>query len=161
MWKTQEHMQQHILRLRRKMFSHFAQTGKLHWQLECKNSQQTHINHKNRQRLWDKRPYTFPPHTCATEMCVCVMHRASWVNSGPEHTETAVVLKRTWLETHCQIITLPHTHTQSLSLTYTTHKIPQVHHTNTNLDSCQATLYEDMVKSFFCRNLSEISICIG
>lgn len=63
-------------------------------------------------------------------MRVWVMHRASWVSSGPEHTETAAVLIRTLLETQCQIITLPHT--QILSHTHATHKIPQVHHTNTN-----------------------------
>lgn len=52
-------------------------------------------------------------HTRQGNTCVCVTRRASWVSSGPEHTETAVVLTRTLLETHCQIITLPHTHTHT------------------------------------------------
>ncbi len=57
-------------------------------------------------------------HTRQGNMRVCVMHRASWVSSGPEHTETAAVLTRTLLETQCQII-LPHTHTHKFSLSHT------------------------------------------
>lgn len=145
MWKTQEHMQQHILKLRRNVLTLGAtrQTG-----VDGYNARTiSRLIKTIKTDIETNCPTHFlRTHTRKGNVCVCVMCRASWVSSGPEHTETAVVLKRTWLETHCQIITLPHTHTQSLSLTYTTHKIPQVHHTNTNLDSCQATLYEDMVK---------------
>lgn len=133
MWKTQEHMQHHILKPCRNVLA-FGAT----WQTGFDGYNGRTISRPIKTIKTDRDFETNCPthflhtHTSQGNMCVCVMRRASWVSSGPEHTETAVVLTRTLLETQCQIITLPHTHTHKVSLTHTTHKIPQVHHTNTN-----------------------------
>jgi len=146
MWKTQKNMQLHILQLRRNVLTLGAtpQTGA--------DSHNARTISKLIKTIKTDRDFetNCPTHFLrvrAQRKCVRMCNAQSLLGQFGSRTHRNCCCPQTNLETHCQIITLPHTHTQSLSLTYTTQNSTSTpHHTNTNLVSCQATLYEDMVK---------------
>lgn len=161
-------MQQHILKLRRNVLTLGAtrQTG-----VDGYNART--ISRLIKTIKTDRDIETNCPthflhtHTRKGNLCVCVVCRASWVSSGPEHTETAVVLKRTWLETHCQIITLPHTHTKSFSHIHNTQNSTSTPHkyklrlmpSNTLWGHGEVIFLSDSFRNFHLLKLKTFTLC--